>query len=432
MSMQRMGSADAGYAALVNNGYVTCGIPQSLFDLTAGTTPPEQLLPGRTGRNATLPYNQTAFVTASGVNVVSTNCLQCHAERLGNTLYVGLGAANADFTVVTQTANIGAQLGFLIGNPTEKAEWAKWSQRMSAVAPYTNTDTLGVNPADNLTAVLFAHRDPVTLAWSDTPTLPLPPNSPLPVDVPPLWRMAKKRSMFYSSSGRGDHSRIMMSASMLCTDTVAEATAIDAYFPDVRAYLMSIAPPKFPNAVDMTKAQAGEAVFVKACSFCHGTYGAGGSYPNLLIPVSEVKTDPELSKGIQFASDYLTWWSKSFYGKLGEFAAHEGYVPPPLDGIWATAPFLHNGSVPTLAALLDSKLRPAVWSRSFSPTDYDFAAVGWKHTVVQGRKADEQDATARKKIYDTLRTGYSNAGHTYGDALTSDERAQVLEYLKTL
>ena len=57
---------------------------------------------------------------------------------------------------------------------------------------YTQTLTVGVNPADNLAAVLFAHRDRKTLAWSDTPLLDLPPVAVVPVDVPPWWRMKKR------------------------------------------------------------------------------------------------------------------------------------------------------------------------------------------------------------------------------------------------
>ena len=59
-----------------------------------------------------------------------------------------------------------------------------------------------------------------------------------------------------------------------------------------------------------------------------------------------------------------------------------GYVATPLTGVWATAPYLHNGSVPTLAALLDSTTRPKYWSRkygtngSYDSNDYDEHAVG--------------------------------------------------------
>ena len=44
-------------------------------------------------------------------------------------------------------------------------------------------------------------------------------------------------------------------------------------------------------------------------------------------------------------------------------APFPGYMAPPLDGIWATAPFFHNGSVPTIEGVLNSKARPAIWQR---------------------------------------------------------------------
>jgi cytochrome c peroxidase len=56
-------------------------------------------------------------------------------------------------------------------------------------------------------------------------------------------------------------------------------------------------------------------------------------------------------------------------------------MAPPLDGIWITAPYLHNGSVPTLEALLNSSLRPRYWSRNFKKKEYDYEKIGWKHTV---------------------------------------------------
>src|SRR6185369_347475 len=138
----------------------------------------------------------------------------------------------------------------LLTKQEEKDELLKFAGRLDAIAPYTQTRVVGVNPADNLAAVLFAHRDRKTLAWSDEPLMDLPPVDVVPVDVPPWWRMAKKNAMFYVAGGRGDHARIEMTASTLCTDSVEEAKKIDAYFPDIEAYIASIAPPKYPLPID--------------------------------------------------------------------------------------------------------------------------------------------------------------------------------------
>ncbi len=110
-----------------------------------------------------------------------------------------------------------------------------------------------------------------------------------------------------------------------------------------------------------------------------------------------------------------------------------GYMPPPLDGIWATAPFLHNGSVPTVALLLNSQARPTRWRRvDLDSSNFDEEALGWpwrEVTVAQDEIADESE---RKMVYDTTYWSQSNAGHPFGDHLTDEERRAVIEYLKTL
>ena len=97
----------------------------------------------------------------------------------------------------------------------------------------------------------------------------------------------------------------------------------------------------------------------------------------------------------------MDWFNASFYGENSRLEPQDGYVPPPLDGIWATPPFLHNGSVPTLEALLDSSKRPTYWKRSFSSYDYDTAALGWNYTELDYGQADEPNPQLKRLIYDT-------------------------------
>jgi cytochrome c peroxidase len=96
------------------------------------------------------------------------------------------------------------------------------------------------------------------------------------------------------------------------------------------------------------------------------------------------------------------------------------YKARPLDGIWATAPYLHNGSVPTLRALLLPEAeRPAtfyVGSREFDPVNVGF---------------DASQAPGRFR-FDTALEGNTNTGHIYGTKLTAEERDALLEYLKSL
>ena len=431
---QRPGDPAKGYRALVNEPYVPCGIPFSAYSRVIGAAAEEDKIPGREGRNATLAYNFTAMKTKEGVELVTSNCLTCHAGRINGKLVVGLGNADGDFTTeaATQIQNTGF-VGALLTDPKERAEWQKWKERVDTVAPYSVLSTRGPNPADGFTAVLFAHHDPSTMAWSSTPLLDVPPPVDLPVDVPPWWRMKKKSSMFYVGGGRGDHARIMMTASVLCTSSVEESRAIDAYFTDIRSWIASLEPPAYPFPVDRALADRGKGVFESTCSRCHGTYGTTPSYPNRIISTEEVGTDPLLASGTaQFAGIFVDWYKRSFYGEISRLEPKKGYVAPPLDGIWATAPYLHNGSVPTLAALLDSTQRPKFWTRPFDSTKYDMNGVGWLYAPVDHGKATESDPSAKKSLYDTTLVGYSNAGHVFGDVLSAEERTAVIEYLKTL
>ena len=132
----------------------------------------------------------------------------------------------------------------------------------------------------------------------------------------------------------------------------------EADFADIRQFFLSIEPPKYPLPINGELAKTGETLFRGNCSQCHGTYGPDGRYPNKVIPLSEIGTDPNRHRGIEEA--YGKEYSESWFGKekAGWFVDGKqlrwtpGYQAPPLDGIWATAPYLHNGSVPTLYHLL--------------------------------------------------------------------------------
>ena len=428
---QRSGDSKAGYLALINEAIVTCGIPYNAYKQTATAPDTKYLLPGRNGRNAELPYSLNAYTTKEGVELVTTNCLGCHASFFNGELIVGLGNESSDWTEDPRL-NV-ESVGAYVEDGAEAVEWRKWADRIAAIASHSITDTIGVNPANNLTLALIAHRDPKTLAWSQKPLIEPPPRKPLPVSVPPWWRMQKKNALFYSTEGRGDHARFMMTALIFCTDSVDEAREIDSHAVHIRAFLSSLQPPEFPFAINHTLAAKGQEIFVQPCSACHGTYGDDWTYPNLVVGLDEIGTDPELGKqAFEDADRFIRWYNQSFFGELARAAPALGYIAPPLDGVWATAPYLHNGSIPTIEVLLDSDQRPTYWTRSFDSKDYDPQSLGWNFTALEYGKDGAADWEEEKRIYDTTLTGYSNQGHTFGDVLNDDERTAVLEYLKTL
>ena len=199
--------------------------------------------------------------------------------------------------------------------------------------------------------------------------------------------------MFYNAMARGDHRGSMALATSICVDTVEEAQRVDQMFTDIHAYVLSLRAPVYPFEVDADLAAEGEVLFGMLCAGCHGTYAENEqdeTYPNLLIPLEEIGTDPVVANGGVVHSPHLVeWYNNSFYGQVTPFFPIDpdsgvvGYVAPPLDGIWATGPFLHNGSVPNLRMVLDSSSRPVVWRRTtYETTRFDEDNLGWPFEVV--------------------------------------------------
>lgn len=435
---QVAGDAEAGYYALLNEGYVTCGIPFALFPIAKGllgSFAEGDPLPGRVGKNAQVPYNWTVHTSkSSGAEIVSLNCLECHAGEFNGELILGLGKADADYT-----ESIGGALAQIPipGIPIPGLEeMTRMAQRYQVIGDFVKMIVVGTNPADTLAAVLSTHRDANTLEWLDEPHTP-EPDQILPVDTPPWWHTKKKHGLFWNGMARGDHRATMIYASALCTDSVQEAQGIMAYFNNMRAYIASIEAPKYPFNIDDALADEGKAVFTRDCSCCHGTYSndpAEETYPNLLLPLDTIGTDPLLATEAH-ARPFAGWFNESWYGKVGALTTGEpftGYVAPPLDGIWATAPYFHNASVPTLALVLDSSERPQWWRRvDYDSTNYDQEKVGWPWVELPYGQAGAPD-DERKHVYDTTIEGHQNIGHPFGDHLSDQERRAVLEYLKTL
>ncbi|MBV8870242.1 MAG: hypothetical protein JOY65_12630 [Acetobacteraceae bacterium] len=108
-------------------------------------------------------------------------------------------------------------------------------------------------------------------------------------------------------------------------------------------------------------------------------------------------------------------------GRPDEFSGPAAYRARPLNGLWATPPYLHNGSVPSLYELL---LPTAQRTRVFyvGAWEFDPEKVG----LVVG------SPFPGAFTFDTRLPGNSNAGHEYGTDLSDSDRWALIEYLKTL
>lgn len=425
-SKQRVGNAEAGYQYIITGDYVKSGVPLSMYGMIFKK---DNDLLNRGGENARVRFDFNVVKAANDEVIVVPNCLQCHGQIFNDKLIVGLGNSLSDYTA-DQKMNSKfiekALMTYLKLSP-KKYEAAKdFVQVYNTIGTQLFTEMIGPNPADRLAILLAAHRDPVTFQWNEKSSIDIP-SQVIPTDIPAWWLLKKKNAMFYNAYGRGDFGKYLMGSTMLTTNDTIHAKDVDSHMPDVLAYIYSLQPPKYPLAVDEKLAAQGKIIFEDNCSRCHGTYGNDGKYPNLLIPQSVIGTDSFLNKSVYQYSELITWYNKSWFSKGDHPAKPElfyGYVAPPLDGVWITAPYFHNGSVPTIEAVLNSKIRPTYWTRNFDSTNYDYKNLGWQFQTLS--------SPGDKHVYNTTIPGYGNYGHTFGDVLTDEERKAVLEYLKTL
>lgn len=420
---QRTGDATKGYEYLTTGDFIKSGVPYRYFIMANGKADYDYL--NRSGKNATVSYGYNV-ITHEDVEMVVPTCLQCHARMFDGQLVIGLGNNALNFAH-TKSVDVSSQIKMLKTlSPRQYRAAEAFFKSFTVSYPLMETEVRGVNIADKLAAILVAHRDPQTLEWSDTALLKIP-EEVIPTDVPAWWLLKKKNAMFYTGFGRGDQATFMMLSNLLTVKDSAEAREVSTHFGDVMAYIRSIEAPRYSKIIVEEKAKRGEVVFNENCSSCHGTYGKNGSYPNRLVPLSVIQTDSMLCTSIETNTPFLDWFRNSWFvqGDNPAFLVpYHGYIAPPLDGVWITGPYLHNGSVPTIEALLNSKLRPVYWQWDFTSASYDYNKLGVQYQVI--------DTAIAKRVYNTTLPGYSNSGHYFGDALTDEERSDVIEYLKTL
>jgi mono/diheme cytochrome c family protein len=188
----------------------------------------------------------------------------------------------------------------------------------------------------------------------------------------------------------------------------------------LQAWLMELQPPKFPFPVNQELAARGKQVYEQQCASCHSV---GQPKTGQVFPIDEVGTDRHrLDEWTQGSVNAYNSGSDGYTFNTSHFRKTNGYMSPLLDGIWLRAPYLHNGSVPTLFDLLEPPdKRPKLFWRGYDL--YDPERVGF---VSQGPEAE-----ARGFRFDTSVPGNSNEGHLWGVELSPEEKKALVEFLKT-
>jgi len=348
------------------------------------------------------------------------SCLACHQGQVGGRMIPGVPNSN-----------------YALETLTEEVRLVKIRQRKafghmdfgSLLLPLGTT--VGTTNAVIFGVALMRHRD------AELNLVPRPPRFDLAhhdMDAPAWWHYRRRTSLYADGFAPRNH-RMLMQFLLVKENGPRQFHDWEEEFREIEAWIAGLEPPRWPGAIDAGLAARGAGLFAEHCAGCHGTYGSQPSYPERLVAIAEVGTDRARLDSLTPSQrgDFYTSWFTHFGADVAGLESRAdpgGYVAPPLDGVWASAPYFHNGSVPTLWHVLHPQARPIVWRRS--ATGYDESRVGLEVVEHDDLPAGRLPPAERRTYFDTRRPGKSAAGHDFPDVLAEDEKAAVLEYLKTL
>lgn len=456
----------------------------------------QYLRPQNAGENPWgLPIGFVHEATPKGVAYLGFTCLACHSRELtseGRTLRIDGAPADASFfdfagalrEALVRTLDEHAKFDRFArrvlggGYTVEKA-----TSLRSDLQDFTT----------RFSALLARSRSPVPYGYGRLDAfgillneivgtgLGMPENyraAAAPVSYPHLWGTPDHTWVQWNGASEDPLARnigevLGVFGELSLTPAATQASANLENLHALEEHIKRLEAPPWPSkwrAIDGAQAARGKLHYDQHCQSCHVTPPPPKLPPNAhgrqlvdvrLVPVSEVRTEPLAAQSFlarraktgplatelgaqaelpvalvlagavrrvmltEFSRLGLTPAEQLAYRDQREFAsglpAHlqaPFYKARSLEGIWATSPYLHNGSVPTLYdLLLPAKHRPELFK--VGSREFDAERVGLR--TDQGLET-----------FDTGQPGNANSGHEYGAGLTSAERWELLEYLKTL
>jgi len=241
------------------------------------------------------------------------------------------------------------------------------------------------------------------------------------VDLPVIWRQRPREGMQLHWDGNNT-SVIERNKSAALGAGVTPPSIDNERLKRIEDWLWDFPHPAYPYPVDEAKAARGEPVYQQHCASCHSFDGA---LVGKVTPIEEIGTDRHRLDSYTY--ELLSNQNTSYAGypwRFSHFRKTNGYANMPLDGVWLRAPFLHNGSVPTLRDLLEPpEGRPKEFFRGYDV--FDQTKVGFVSDVAEERGV-------KFFRHDTQLPGNSNAGHTYGVTLSPEEKDALVEFMKKL
>ncbi len=271
-------------------------------------------------------------------------------------------------------------------------------------------------------------------------------------DFPSVWLQGQRKEMKLRAHWDGNNDLMEERNKSAAFGTGTFPPTIDLkLLRRVEEWLLQKEPPPYPFPINQELATRGAPLYAQYCASCHGKSGRdfSGEKVGAIMPIAAIGTDRHRldSYTPALAAAQNTLYT-GYPGRFSRFHKTNGYVNMPLDGVWTRAPYLHNGSVPTMRDLLNPTAeRPQVFYRGYDV--YDQAKMGFVAAVerfnADGTSRDDPENTHRYFRFETQprpggRTprerneGNLNTGHEgpeYGTLLTPEEKDALVEYLKT-
>ncbi len=254
-----------------------------------------------------------------------------------------------------------------------------------------------------------------------------------PADFPSIWRQRqRKEPKEMQLHWDGNNTTVEERNKSAAFGTGTTPPTIDiARIRRVESWIMDVTPPPFSDffPIDAKLAARGQPIYKEYCADCHGASGSdfSGEYVGQVVPLAKIGTDRRRLDSYTYtlAVNQATLYA-GYPWRFTHFQKTHGYANMPLDGLWLRAPYLHNGSVPSLRDLLEpAAKRPKAFYRGNDV--YDPVKLGFVANVPQ----------ANGKTFfrlDTTLPGNGNGGHegkAYGTDLTAAEKTALVEFLKT-
>ncbi len=386
--------------------------------------------------------------------VATFSCALCHFGKAAGVMVPGLGNKNVSPSAMAEAAlEAHASLKYKIVRSVQKVFKSNENLKLEkeGEASALRIVTMLANPQySNLTQGLTAVNQTPLRFYRDT-GVPVPPDFPrAPSKGQAMWGLGVKRSAGgqFSDAGSDGGSAAWAAGydmgSEMPLEVIRENLPKLEIAQDAFGKLLS---PRYPFQIDREKARAGSNHFEINCAKCHAANGAYERDPQghplfrppLLVALDEVGTEPERAALFRGLDKVLEKHPFKDITRLTppEKRPFEGYYSPRLNGIWSRFPYLHNGSVPSLMALLTApKDRPKVFSlkRAGEFDRFDPVRVGLTApaTAMEQQELERKAKTGAQDVYDISRDEHSNQGHRKGLGLTYEEKIELIEYLKTL